>query len=167
MRILYKFLTSCRAARGVAPADTASCWPCPTDANMTGNWNVLPGFQTGTYGPLYPLQDATAATGVVVEPGTRLAPFANALSQNRPNPFNPETTIPYSLAGAGRVAIRIYGVGGRCIRTLVNEIQTSGPHVARWNGDLDSGGQAASGVYFYVIEYPDGSSSAKKMVMLR
>jgi len=164
-QVLYKFLTSCRGPRTVS--DTASCWPCPTDANKYGNWATLAGFNTGTYGPLYPLQDTTKVLTGVEGPGPETPRFLNALSQNRPNPFNPETVIPYSLAARGKVTIRIYDIAGRRIRTLVDAVKDPGVHQARWTGELDSGGRAASSIYFYRITFPDGRTSAKKMAILR
>jgi hypothetical protein len=163
MRVLYKFLTSCRAnTSGMTP-----CWPCPGNpAEMTANWATAPGFMTGTYGPLYPIQDYTQATGVGEE-GPGAPRYVNALSQNRPNPFNPETVIPYSLAVDGRVTIRIFDVAGRLVRTLVDGRQPAGPHAARWDGRAERGGPLASGVYFYTVHYPDGSTSARKMTILR
>jgi hypothetical protein len=53
------------------------------------------------------------------------------------------------------------------VRTLVNASQPAGPHVARWNGRAEGGRVLASGIYFYRIEYPDGSVSARKMTILR
>jgi len=162
-QVLYKFLTSCRGPRSTA--DTASCWPCPTDANKYGNWAALSGFQTGTFGPLYPIQNgnlAAAGAGATPPPS-----FVDALMQNRPNPFNPETVIPYSLSAPGRVAVRVYDVRGRLVRTLVDAVQPAGVHAARWNGSVDSGRRSASGIYFYVITYPDGHTSSKKMAILR
>ncbi|HEY3156410.1 MAG TPA: T9SS type A sorting domain-containing protein [Candidatus Eisenbacteria bacterium] len=164
-QVLYKFLTSCRGPR--TTTDTASCWPCPTDANKYGNWATLTGFQTGTYGPLYRIQDHTKVLTGTGEPGPETPRFINALSQNRPNPFNPETIISYSLAARGKVAIRIYDVSGRRVRTLVDAVKDPGVYQARWTGELDSGGKAASSIYFYKITYPDGTSSAKKMAILR
>ena len=164
-QVLYKFLTSCRGPR--TTADTASCWPCPTDANKYGNWATLTGFQTGTYGPLYRIQDNTKVLTGTGEPGPEAPRFVNALSQNRPNPFNPETIISYSLASRGKVTIRIYDVSGRNVRTLVDAVKDPGVYQARWTGELDSGGKAASSIYFYKITYPDGTSSAKKMAILR
>ena len=164
-QLLYKFLTSCRGPRSGAPGDTASCWPCPTDANKYSNWATSPGFQTGTYGPLYPIQDATrvlAAVDVTPPPS-----FVDALQQNRPNPFNPETVIPFSISAPGRVAVRVFDVRGRLVRTLVDSWMPAGVHVARWNGQVDAGGKSASGVYFYLITYPDGHISSKKMTILR
>jgi len=162
-QVLYKFLTSCRGPR--TGADTTACWPCPTDANKYGNWAVLSGFQTGTYGPLYPIQNGNlAAAGVNATPPPS---FVDALMQNRPNPFNPETVIPYSLTAPGRVAVRVYDVRGRLVRTLIDAVQPAGVHAAHWNGSVDSGKRSASGIYFYVITYPDGHTSSKKMAILR
>jgi hypothetical protein len=166
MTTLYKFLASCRGARTGSPPDTGICWPCPTDANITGNWGALSGFQAGTYGPLYQMQDYLAATGVEA-PSPGSPPLANALLQNRPNPFNPETTIPYRLATAGRVEIRVFDVSGRVVRSLVSSMKPAGVYDVRWNGQTDGGGRAASGIYFYRITYPDGTMSAKKLTMLR
>ena len=162
-QVLYKFLASCRGARSVT--DTASCWPCPTDANKYGNWAVLSGFQTGTYGPLYAIQNGNlAAAAIEVTPPPS---FADALMQNRPNPFNPETVIPFSLASPGRVAVRVYDVRGRLVRTLLDAIKPAGVHAARWNGATESGARAATGIYFYRITYPDGHTTSKKMAVLR
>jgi hypothetical protein len=163
--VLYKFLTSCRGPR--TATDTASCWPCPTPSNKYGNWATLTGFQQATYGPLYALQDNTKVLSAVGEPGPESPRFVNALSQNRPNPFNPETIVPYSLASRGKVTVRIYDVSGRCIRTLVDAVKDAGIYQVRWTGELDSGGKAASSIYFYRITYPNGASSAKKMAILR
>ena len=162
-QVLYKFLTSCRGPRSVA--DTASCWPCPTDPNKYSNWALSSGFNTGTYGPLYPIQNGNlVAAAVDVTPPPS---FADALLQNRPNPFNPETVIPFSLAAPGRVAVRIYDVRGRLVRTVLDAVKPAGIHAARWNGATESGERAASGIYFYVITYPDGHLSSRKMTVLR
>jgi len=171
MRVLYKFLTSCRGTRTPAPGDTGKCWPCPspgtTLALMQANWALQgPGFMTPTYGPLYPIQD-NASVAAVETPSPELTPAVDALDQNRPNPFNPETVIPYSLAKPGKVAIRIYDVAGRLVRTLVDGAQAAGLHVVRWNGRTDSGDPAASGVYFYQIRYPNGAAQSKKLMILR
>ena len=160
--ILYKFLTGCRGSH----ASGSICWPCPTDATVIGNWATAPGFGVATYGPLYPIQDIAAATGVL-EPAPEAPPRVNSLGQNRPNPFNPETSIPFSTAAAGRVTIRVFDVAGRLVRTLVDRAMPPGDYVARWNGESDLGGRAASGVYFYRIVYPNGEMSNRKMTILR
>jgi hypothetical protein len=153
-QVLYKFLTSCRGPRTVS--DTASCWPCPTDANKYGNWAVLSGFQTSTYGPLYAIQNgnlAAAGVGPVAS-----APALNRIQGNFPNPFNPQTAIRFSSARAGKVDVRIFDVAGRLVQTL-SKNATQGVNEVRWNGQSSDGKNLASGVYFVKVKYPDGTES--------
>lgn len=165
MQILYKFLASCRGARSGAAADTAKCWPCPTDANRSGNWAALSGFQTGAYGPLYNIQDNAAATGVEISDASG-APRVNRLDGNFPNPFNPQTTIRFSAASAGKVTVRIFNVGGQLVRTLSTKAET-GANEVRWNGRRNDGTPLASGVYFYKVKFADGSESGSRMALVK
>ena len=93
-------------------------------------------------------------------------PAATALGRAWPNPFNPVTTIPFSIRAKGLVQLRIYDVAGRLVRTLVNEVREAGSYEARWDGRNDGGRQAASGVYFCRFEAP-GYEKTIKTVMLR
>lgn len=77
------------------------------------------------------------------------APRVPRLDQNRPNPFNPETVIPYDAGPGGRISLRIYDAAGRLVRTLVDAAQPPGIYHARWNGRNDRGRPVASGRYFY------------------
>lgn len=90
-----------------------------------------------------------------VAPGEALAlattPAEFALSQNFPNPFNPETTIRYSLADDAQVQLRIYNLVGQVVRTLVQERQAAGRYAIRWDGRDERGLTVSSGVYFYQI----------------
>jgi N-acetylmuramoyl-L-alanine amidase len=70
------------------------------------------------------------------------------LWQNYPNPFNPVTTIRYYIPPVGVVDLAIYNVMGQRVRTLTNEPQTPGEHIAVWDGRDDHSAPAASGVYF-------------------
>ncbi len=92
---------------------------------------------------------------------------ANVLLQSRPNPFSNETTIYYTLATRAKVTVRIFDISGRSIKTLVDGVIDPGIHQTRWAGDIDSGGEVASGVYFYRIDFPDGTSSLRKLSVLR
>ena len=65
------------------------------------------------------------------------------------------------------MTIRIFNVAGQRIRTLADENQPAGPHLVRWNGQTAGGRRAANGIFFYRITYPDGTTSAKKMAVLR
>jgi flagellar hook assembly protein FlgD len=91
----------------------------------------------------------------------------NRLFQNAPNPFNPETTIRYSLSKPGRVVLRIYNASGALVRTLVDEPRPAGSYTARWNGADDAGRRLGSGVYFYEIQTASGFRDARKLVLLK
>ena len=85
-----------------------------------------------------------------------LVPQKTALLPNYPNPFNPETWIPYQLAEAADVTLTIYAVDGSLIRTLVLGHQSAGMYqnksrAAYWDGRNEVGEPVASGVYFYTL----------------
>ncbi len=68
---------------------------------------------------------------------------------NRPNPFNPGTTIHFELASNGPVSLKVYDLAGRLVRTLVQKRLGAGSHAAAWNGMSDAGKEMSSGTYFY------------------
>ncbi len=105
----------------------------------------------------------TGATGV---DDTRV-PTSFALHANVPNPFNPVTTIDYDVPAAGAdVAITIFDVNGRRVRTLWSGHRNGGRYQAQWNGQDDRGGQVASGVYFYRMR-AGSFNETRKMVLLK
>jgi hypothetical protein len=83
------------------------------------------------------------------------APGADLQTQLRgatPNPFNPQTTISFSLSAAGRVRLAIYDVAGRLVATLADGLFSSGRHALVWNGQDETGRHVVSGVYLYKLE---------------
>ncbi|MBM3242075.1 T9SS type A sorting domain-containing protein [Candidatus Poribacteria bacterium] len=93
------------------------------------------------------------------------------LYANYPNPFNPDTWIPYSLSPDSDVTIRIYNSAGRLVRTLNLGRQVAGIYMdkdkaAYWDGKDDLGQQVASGVYYYTLRAGDFSAT-RKMVILK
>jgi hypothetical protein len=90
----------------------------------------------------------------------------NHLSAAVPNPFNPSTTIRYSLEKGGNTEITVYDVAGRQIRTLVSGFVPEGDHEVVWNGRDERGMPAASGVYFYRLR-SGGFAETRKMVLLK
>jgi len=74
--------------------------------------------------------------------------YATRLLAPSPNPFNPATTIVYSLGEPGHVNISVYDVCGRLVRALVDEAVPAGAYETMWDGHTDAGDRAASGVYF-------------------
>ena len=119
------------------------------------------------------LTDPTAQRGIVFleQLLATLTPKETALLPNYPNPFNPETWIPYQLAEPANMTVSIYSVNGRLIRTLELGHQSIGIYESRsraayWNGRNAQGEPVASGVYFYTLTAGDFSAT-KKMVIRR
>lgn len=89
------------------------------------------------------------------------------LSQNIPNPFNPITTIQFSLPQAGQTQINIYNSLGQHVRTFGDYLQ-AGEHTIKWNGRNDAGRKVASGVYFmYFIFETDKKTFRKSIKMVK
>ena len=93
-------------------------------------------------------------------------PLVNSLHQNHPNPFNPVTTISFSLRERGRALLAVYDVAGRLVRVLADGVMDAGPHEVAWDGRDREGRAVASGVYFYRLE-TGAFMETKKMVLLR
>ena len=88
---------------------------------------------------------------------TRIIPTKSALFQNFPNPFNPETWIPYQLAQDVSATVRIYNTEGQLIRTIDLGRKTAGTHLTKdkaiyWDGRDNVGEKVASGMYFYTLQ---------------
>lgn len=101
-----------------------------------------------------------------VQGGAPAAGEPFVLRQNSPNPFNPVTSIGYSLNTASGVKLSIYDTAGRLVNNLVNETQEAGSHSVVWNGVNESGSKVASGVYFYRLT-TDNNTETRKMVMVK
>lgn len=106
------------------------------------------------------------APGIAAVP-TQASPAKNTLALPRPNPFNPVAEIPYTVATPGRVSLRIFDARGRLVRTLEDGRRPAGSFVGRWDGKSDSGISMASGTYFGRITFPDGTTSERKLTILK
>ena len=82
-----------------------------------------------------------------------------------PNPFNPETTIRYTLPAKGRVTIEVFDTRGSHVATLVNDEKDAGVYTATWTGRDDRGTAAGSGVYFARLTSPAGARSYKMTLL--
>ena len=103
--------------------------------------------------PLDP-DSSIADTGAYPSPyGIRVSvqmahtPLRFSLRQNAPNPFNPSTTIGFTVPAAGTVTLTVYNMAGQYVRTLVDATMPAGVHEVTWNGRDSSGRDVASGVY--------------------
>lgn len=93
-----------------------------------------------------------------------------ALLANYPNPFNPETWIPYQLASASDVTITIHSSTGKLLQTLELGMRDSGEYItpdraAHWNGKNSLGESVSSGVYFYSLTADDFTATRKMLIL--
>ena len=97
-------------------------------------------------------------------------PAETILGQNFPNPFNPETWIPYQLEKSADVSLQIYDTSGGIVRTIDLGFKSQGFYMTRstaayWDGRNNMGEQVASGVYFYSLQTPDFSATRKMLIL--
>ena len=98
-------------------------------------------------------------------------PKETILGQNFPNPFNPETWIPYQLNRDTNVTVQIYNVSGSAVRTLNLGHKSIGSYMttstaAYWDGKNNAGEHVSSGIYFYTLQ-TDKFSATRRMVILK
>ena len=116
--------------------------------------------------------DATAHRGIrfLEQLLAALTPKETALLANYPNPFNPETWIPYQLAESTDVSIAIYAANGQRVRVLTLGHQPVGIYEAKhraayWDGKNAQGESVASGVYFYTLTAGDFAATRKMLIL--
>lgn len=117
------------------------------------------------------LTDITSQRGILMlqQLLSVLIPKETSLLPNYPNPFNPETWIPYQLSEPAAVTLHIYTVDGRLIRTLALGYQPAGMYqsknrAAYWDGKNQVGESVASGVYFYTITAGEFTATRKMLI---
>ena len=99
-----------------------------------------------------------------------LIPKETALLPNYPNPFNPETWIPYRLSKPAEVKISIYTADGLLVRILALDHQRAGIYQSRsraayWDGKNDAGEPVASGIYFYTLTAGDFNATRRMLIL--
>jgi subtilisin family serine protease len=159
----------CDSVSGFAPStttfyattqDTMLPLPTPTDTL----YYRVSAVDTSGYAGGYSAELLVAPGGPtdVPEPPT----FVDQLQQNIPNPFNPTTTIRFSISRRARVTLVIYDVAGRRVRILVDDERDPNRYAVTWDGRNAQGARASSGIYFYRLE-AGGFSQTRKMVLLK
>ncbi|MXV85891.1 T9SS type A sorting domain-containing protein [Candidatus Poribacteria bacterium] len=133
---------------------------------------TLQNFQVGTRGgektrSIPPEITIVVGDGAPAAPSLR--PDETALLHNYPNPFNPETWIPYQLSEPADVTIHIYATSGVLVRTLHLGHQPAGIYqyrsrAAYWDGRNEVGESIASGVYFYTLTAGDFTATRKMLI---
>ncbi|MFQ6044356.1 MAG: FlgD immunoglobulin-like domain containing protein, partial [Candidatus Poribacteria bacterium] len=163
----YSTLYSCDCG-GERPTLSENYW------GLIGPGGKKPAWST-YHDIINPLAAAPLKLDLKIEPGNlskqiKLLPSQTALLPNYPNPFNPETWLPYNLAQDANVVINIYDGYGRLIRTLPQGKKSPGMYVAKdraayWDGKDNSGQSVASGVYFYTLQAGEFSETRKMLIV--
>ncbi|MFH1502444.1 MAG: proprotein convertase P-domain-containing protein, partial [Candidatus Eisenbacteria bacterium] len=139
-----------------AGESSAGEWEIWVSDNVGADTGVLNTWCVHVYGG--------GATDVPDESG--VLPSRCVLKGVSPNPFNPTTEVSYGLPNSGHVALKVYDVTGRLVRTLVDGEKGAGYHTEMWDGRDDGGAEVASGVYFCRMESASFRDTAK-MVLLK
>ena len=108
------------------------------------------------------------STGSITLLSDGVNPTEFGITNNYPNPFNPNTTIEYNVENSGHVSLKIYDIMGRSVRTLVNEYKESGrpDYKVVWDGRNDNGQQVSAGLYLYTLS-SNGMTDHAKMVLMK
>ncbi|MHB9027920.1 MAG: Omp28-related outer membrane protein [Candidatus Latescibacterota bacterium] len=117
-----------------------------------GNANIIVFIHENLSNNIGPVQQAVRFP-VIAPPSPifvreNAAPVGFALTGNHPNPFNPSTTISFTLPASGPASLAIYDITGRKVRELVNGRMSAGAHSVVWDGRNTNGKAVSSGVYF-------------------
>jgi hypothetical protein len=116
---------------------------------------------TSTSDSLYVLYNLGGGTVGIQSDETEEIPTSFSLEQNFPNPFNPTTTIQFSLPQSGDVSLKIYNLLGEEIKTLADEYREAGKHSVQFNAN-----SLASGIYFYRLQ-AGSFIETKKMILIK
>ncbi len=109
-------------------------------------------------------------TAAASAPSSHQSPAKTALLANYPNPFNPETWIPYQLSKSAEVTLAIYNVKGEMVRQLALGHKAAGNYLSRsqaiyWDGKNQTGEKVSTGVYFYRFTAGDFSATRKMLII--
>ena len=162
IKLIARLALNAAANRGAAPA------PSQTHATLNAQnlqHLVHQALQRNRFDATY--RRGVAALERILE--SLMIPEESALLHNYPNPFNPETWIPYQLASPAEVTLTLYDVTGRIVRTLNLGHQDAGMYrsksrAAYWDGRNAQGESVASGVYFYTLVAGEFTATGKMLI---
>ena len=86
---------------------------------------------------------------------------------NHPNPFNPSTTIEFSIQNNSKVELSIFNIKGQKIKSITNCVYAAGNYSKIWNGDDEAGKAVSSGIYYYQLKINDKTEVVKKCMLLK
>jgi hypothetical protein len=126
-------------------------------AKVFNNVNIYPSFRPGKL---------TISTASDAHDGHNAVPLTFALEQNEPNPFNPTTTISFTLPDKAQVKLIVFNILGQHVRTLVDQSLPTGLHEVIFDGRDESGHSLASGIYLYRLS-TDKNIQTRKMALIK
>lgn len=138
-------------------------WPIPENLRYTNEVLKTAGSDGLPLGDLNWFPEVMALEKV--ETGSGL-PTKFAITKNYPNPFNPSTTIEFTIGKAAHTKLAIYNIVGQKVKTLYDQEFKQGTYKATWNGVDDYGQAVASGMYFIILE-SDGFVASKKVLLIK
>jgi hypothetical protein len=142
--------------------------PCIDAGTSYFEWegNVIVDLSPDQYYGSAPDMGALEWEGVFADDPLTL-PLVNKLQPNYPNPFNPETTIKFSIRNDAKVEISIYNIKGQRVKNLVQQEMEKGEHQIVWNGKNEEGQTVSSGVYFYKLMVDGKAEDMRKCLLLK
>jgi hypothetical protein len=133
--------------------------------SISGNYAIVGAYYNdndgGDLGSAYIVQ-----TDQVPYTVSATRPIQLTLHQNTPNPFNPSTTIRFSVTQASPIRLSVYNTAGQFVRTLVDGTVEAGTHKAVWDGRDSAGRNVSSGVYLYRLSSTE-ETLVRKMLLVR
>jgi hypothetical protein len=157
----FRLVRSSRGGPSVTIPGAGTLLPPETRRYVDGD--VRPG-RSYTYALLTLLPDGTELSSYDV--GLTVPVGATRLYANKPNPFNPVTTIAFDVAERQRVELTVFSTGGARVMTLLDETVPAGRKEVRWDGRNAAGDPVGSGVYFYRLK-AGKTTISRKMVLLK
>ena len=135
--------------------------PALADLDNDGDLDLALGDYDGTFSYYENLHFAVGSD-------PELPPIPDFKLSNYPNPFNPETTISFSIntENTGTSTLVIYNVKGQSVKTLISMVLPVGEHSVLWNGTDDNGKSISSGIYFYKLKTADFEKT-RKMILVK
>lgn len=139
-----------------------------TDATvMTYNdMDVAGGTHTYYVAAVYGDEEVNSnSVEILASDSENLEAYTTSYKGNFPNPFNPTTTVRFSIAKAADVKLVVYNVKGQIVKTLANETMAIGNHEVQWNGNDNNGKSCASGIYYIRMNVDNYSKTSKMLLM--
>jgi len=145
--------------------------PC-IDAGTPIGWLIPPNFEISIDDFLgYNAIGISYDIGVFEGNSTAIENYSFPLKKinivNYPNPFNPSTTIEFSIQNSSKVELSIFNIKGQKIKTLVQNQLNEGLHSIIWNGNEESGNSVSSGIYYYKLNVNGKTEAVKKCLLLK